>query len=144
MATYYDSSAVLEVLLIRPHHKEVMAYWDSDQERFSSILLEAETLVSLRRLSYQTNLAIDSPVMKGRFVELENYLQSMELQQVDEDILAILRQTPSLSNCRSLDALHLATAILFQQHLEEPLRICSLDQRLRQLAVALKFGVIPN
>jgi len=40
--------------------------------------------------------------------------------------------------------LHLATAILFRQNLDEPLELCALDERMRALAATLGFAVTPR
>ncbi|MBI4027956.1 MAG: hypothetical protein HY360_23430 [Verrucomicrobia bacterium] len=66
------------------------------------------------------------------------------MREVDRSVLDTLWKTTELAQCRTLDAIHLATAFLFQQQLDEPLRICSLDKRMREQALKLKFKVAPE
>jgi predicted nucleic acid-binding protein len=143
VATYYDSSAVLEVLLDGPHADAVATWWDEDTVRVTSILLEAECTIVLRRAAQRANLALEAPAVRRRLAALDAYLEAMIVRDVDRDVLDVARRTRSLAGCRSLDAMHLATALLFGQHAEEPLRICVLDQRLRRLASAHGFSIVP-
>jgi predicted nucleic acid-binding protein len=143
MATYFDSSAVLEVLLGGAQAERVAACWDQETDRVTSILLEAEAVTVLRRLQTAGRRKVSGIAVAARLAALDEYLRSMTIQEVDWDVLALLRKTPQLGGCRSLDALHLATAWLFQQHLSEPLNVCSLDADMRRLAEVLAFRVMP-
>lgn len=144
MATYYDSSALLAVLLGESERQKILKCWEADPQRLSSILLKAEVMASLRRASVQARLEWKSSIVKGRLSEFENYLRGITFRQIDDEVIEILNENIRFMDCRSLDALHLATACLFQQHLDEPLQICSLDQRMRQLAKTLKFKAVPE
>ena len=144
MPIYYDSSSLLAVLLGEASQRTIISIWESDSQRNASILLEAEAIVALRRVAGISGLTTDSPRLKARFQELETYLGGVVLREVDRSVINVLRNTPELANCRSSDALHLATALLFQQQLDEPLRICSLDKRMREQALKLKFKVVPE
>jgi len=143
VATYYDSSAILEVLLGGAQRRAVIRCWGADRLRVSSILLEAESLTVLRRVAFDAGLAPGAPAIKKRLDALDDYLGGLVVREVDWDVIEIMRNTAELGNCRSLDALHLGTAILIQQHLDEPLNICTLDRRMRQAASALGFPILP-
>lgn len=137
MATYYDSSALLEVALGGASARAVVACWDEDPVRVASVLLEAESLVVLRRAASRVR-------GKRRIGLLDELLAAIVVRDVDSEVLRVLRRAPSLSSCRSLDALHIATALFFRLHLDEPLRICVLDRRMRELATAHGFPVVPE
>ena len=68
----------------------------------------------------------------------------MIIREVDRDVLETLRRLPALETCRSLDALHLATAMLFQEHLDKRLKLCALDGRMRTAAKRLQLMVVPD
>ena len=143
VATYFDSSAVLEVLLGDCRSGEVIACWGSDTQRLSSILLEAECVTVLRRIERVGRAKRSSANVRRRFAALASYLPGMTIRQVDGDVLDVLRRLPGLSSCRSLDALHLATAMLFQQHTDVPLKICAFDDGMRNAAQQLNLVVVP-
>ena len=143
MATYYDSSAVLEVLLGGASDRAVVACWEDDPVRVTSVLLEAESVTVLRRAARLAKVEGEAPAVRRRLAALDQYLEAMIVHDVDREVLDIVRRTGSLADCRSLDALLLATALLLRQHLDEPLRMCVLDHRLRRLASAHGFPVLP-
>jgi predicted nucleic acid-binding protein len=143
VATYFDSSAVLEVLLGDTRSDRIIDCWADDGDRVSSILLEAECVTVLRRIEQEGRALRSSANTRKRLEALERYLAGVTIREVDSDVLAVLKQLPVLSSCRSLDAVHLATAMLFQQHLDEPLKLCALDERMRAAGAKLRLAVVP-
>jgi hypothetical protein len=74
---------------------------------------------------------------------LDEMLGSMILKPIDDEVMAYLRQDVRLAGCRTLDALHLATALLFQSHSEEPITLLTLDGRMQALARDVGLRVAP-
>ena len=144
MATYFDSSAVLEVLLGDARSDRIIDCWADDSDRVSSILLEAECVTVLRRIEQEGRALRSSANTRKRLGALERYLAGVTIREVDSDVLEVLKQLPVLSSCRSLDAIHLATAMLFQQHLDQPLKLCALDERMRAAGARLRLAVVPE
>lgn len=56
----------------------------------------------------------------------------------------LIHLTPALADCRTLDAIHVATALHFKPYGEDPLEVVTLDRRMKQLAVTLGFKVQPS
>jgi predicted nucleic acid-binding protein len=144
VATYFDSSAILEVLLEGESREAVAECWEDASARVTSTLLGIEAITVLRRAGTQLRRAPNSSLMRARFTALETFLDGMAIHDVNRDVLETLRLTPSLSDCRSLDAVHLATALLFQRHFDQPLAMCTLDQRMRRIAGAHHLTVGPQ
>jgi hypothetical protein len=63
------------------------------------------------------------------------------MKHIDETIESIIFHEPVLAECRSLDAIHLATAVFFQKYTSRPLLIATLDTRMRETAMKLGFKV---
>ena len=61
---------------------------------------------------------------------------------VEEQILERARQVFPLEPVRTLDAIHLATALVLREAVG-PLTLLSLDRRVRENAAALGFDVLP-
>jgi len=144
MATYYDSSAVLAILLRQPDAERCTREWEGETVRIASILLEAECLIVLRRIARLPGPEVKASFLKERAAALSSLMEEVSLEDVHRSILEVLRLAPPLVGSRTLDALHLATALFFQQSLGEPLRVCSLDQRMRKLAQELRLEVVPT
>lgn len=95
---YLDSSAFLKLILEEPESTVLMRWLESWPERTSSRLLWLEAVRAVRRHR------------PDGFENVRRLLSAIELVSVDDDILetAALLQPLTL---RSLDAIHLATAM---------------------------------
>lgn len=142
MPAYDDASFLLDGLLgsARPDHGRI---WDHDPIKFSSSLLEAECVTVLRRVA-ATRPSLEATEFLGIRLEwLDHCLASIHMVSLNNEVLRRLRTEPRLTNCRTRDAIHLATALLFQEQLDEPLTICTLDSRMRSTAHGLGFRIAP-
>ncbi len=143
MVCYYDSSIILAGILDQSPPGTLDSLWDGATVRLSSYLLRIECLVGLRRAGAFLRHDPGSTWVKERTEVLREYLLGVSCKFVDEDIEAIVRETPALSDCRALDAVHLATALYLNPHQEEPITVVTLDKRMRVLARKLGFPVAP-
>lgn len=143
MPAYFDSSILLAALLDQPGREILVPLWDNETARVSSILIEAECVTVLRRAA-----AIQPPDMAETFLSLrlkllDRYLDGVALIDLDGEIVRCLRKEPLLGGCRTLDAVHVATAMLVREQAQIPLTLCSQDARMREVATALGFPVAP-
>jgi predicted nucleic acid-binding protein len=147
MAGYYDSSLILAIVLGQGDRDALLRIWDDEDNRMSSVLLRPECVVSIRRLAGM-NAGTPADRRRARVEEnltvLEPYLRRLTYKALDDSVADLVRQDQRLAECRTLDAVHIATALWFQPHLDDPLRICSLDLRLRALARRLALPVRPE
>lgn len=144
MTGFYDSSILLSAVLEERKQIDHSAYWDTVDTRLASELLRIECVIAIRRAAIMQNLDPADEWASRRVEELANYFKSLTFKTIDDAIIGIIRDTPSLARCRTLDAIHLATAMYFQPHLDEPLFVCSFDRRLREAAVYQGCQVIPE
>ena len=142
MAGYFDSSFILAAVLGQHQTAGCSRIWAGEPVRVSSILLNSECLISLRRIAVSQGLC--AGWVQERMRACEPFLAAIVLKYVDQDVDDIIPREERLAGCRTLDAIHLATALHFQPHLDEPLRICSLDVRLRAVAFQVGFEVLPG
>ncbi len=68
----------------------------------------------------------------------------MVCKRLDDEIEEIVRGTSDLSDCRTLEAIHLVTALYFQPHHDEPINVVTLDRRMREVATRLGFTILPG
>lgn len=126
MATYLDSSAIVKLAVLEPESLALRQYLRRRQPLLSSALARTEVLRALLP-------AGDEAVARGRSV-----LQRLDLVRINDRILhaaGVLRP----QEVRSLDAIHLATAI----ELDEALRaLVTYDERLAAAATRLGFKVV--
>jgi predicted nucleic acid-binding protein len=137
---YAESSAVLAWLLGEPAVETVNAAFDQAEGVFASDL----TLVECHRVlvrAYVTGELGEMEALRRRTL-LEAVSAHWTFLKVDREILERARHRLPVEPVRTLDALHLASA-LAARSLVTNLTLLSLDQRVRDNGVALGFDVLP-
>lgn len=140
---YFDSSALLSVLLQETKAETTAALWNQFTRRVSSILLSAECSIGMRRHFTRNRLDPKSGWLEERLEFLTDALTTVQIMPVDGRILEIMKARVELADCKTLDALHLATALYFSTKGDEGLVVVSLDERMRQTAKKLKLEILP-
>ena len=109
MIAYVDSSVLLRVALGQAN---ALPQWHQIDRGISSALITTESLRTLDRLRVRTGLA-DAQVAIRRATIL-NLIGSLELVEIDAIVLDRAAQ-PMPTELGTLDAIHLATALLWQE-----------------------------
>ena len=124
---YLDSSALVKLVVFEPESAALREFLKGHAPRLSSGLAEVEVPRALRRAGY-------GAVEQRRAVAL---LARIALVDVDR---AILRTAAAIAptTLRSLDAIHLATAVSLGQDLAG---IITYDQRLAEAALSADLEV---
>lgn len=124
---YLDSSAILKIVVPEPESKALLQFLADWPNRISSELARTEVLRALRR----------ADVTAPQFRRGQKTLERIGLVPIESRILndaALLRPF----SLRSLDAIHLATALSLRQELGG---IISYDVRLSDAATGSKLSV---
>jgi predicted nucleic acid-binding protein len=108
--------------------------WLSADERLSSTLLRIECVIAIRLASLLQGGTADDAWVQERLGLLSDVLDELNFKPVDSSIEEIIRDTPALADCRTLDAIHVATALHFKTFAEGPFEFVTLDKRMKQLA----------
>lgn len=140
---YFDSSALLSVVLQEAKAETAANLWNQYILRVSSILLNAECWTGMRTYFARSGLDPTKGWLEERSEFLSGALATVQIAPVDGRILEILKERAELADCKTLDALHLATALHFSAKSDEGLIVVSLDERMRQTAKNLKLEVLP-
>jgi predicted nucleic acid-binding protein len=137
--SYFDSSMVLAILLEEAKKKEAYQYWQNSPIRVSSILLRIETVVSLRRTyEYYKNKLNDNWLIEKLKI-LEEYLNEVNYRIIGTKIEREIYLKKELSKCRSLDAIHIATALKFREMNNADIVIYTFDKTMHELAEHYRF-----
>lgn len=109
MIAYVDASVLLRVALAQP---DALPEWPRIRQGVASALVKTESLRTLDRLRLRAKLA-DAEVATRRATILR-LIASLELVEVDAVILDRAAQ-PMPTELGTLDAIHLATALLWKE-----------------------------
>jgi predicted nucleic acid-binding protein len=132
---YLDSSVALRVLLDQPARLPAWGRWE---RAFASELLGLEIRRALDRLRLRRLLeARDVAALLERTALIESAVDLVALTRT------VLRRAalPMASPVRTLDALHLATALMIQERTEVTLVFATHDRQQAAAARALGFAV---
>ena len=136
MIAYVDSSVVLRLVLGQPGK---LAQWKSVEAGVSSALVEVECLRTLDRFRLAHRLS-DRDHARRR-AAIYAILDELDLVEMTRPVLARASQ-PMPTSLGTLDAIHLATALLWQEQFDAPLTLATHDEELGRAARAFGLAVI--
>ena len=136
MIAYVDASVLLRVALGQP---DALPEWKRVQRGVASALVATESLRTLDRLRRRASLP-DAEIASRRAAILA-LIASLELVDVDAAVLDRAAQ-PMPTELGTLDAIHLATAILWKDMTREDLVMATHDHALAVAAEAHGFPVV--
>jgi predicted nucleic acid-binding protein len=139
-----DSSILLSILFAEPDAGEAREAWIAGEHRVGSVLLAAETLVVLRGAHAAARPARGPGWLVERERARATLLEEAHLIDVDADIIETIAVHRELSGCRTLDAIHLATAVTIRDAgFGSEVVLASLDRPMRRMARKLRFRLLP-
>jgi len=136
MIAYVDASVLLRVALRLP---DALPEWRQIQQGVSSALVMTESLRTLDRLRLRVDLA-DAAVAQRRATILQ-LIASLELVEIDSEVLDRAAQ-PMPTELGTLDAIHLATALLWKEMSRVNLVMATHDKALALGAQAHGLSVV--
>jgi predicted nucleic acid-binding protein len=133
---YVDASVLVRFALGQP---DALPEWRQIEQGISSALVTTESLRTLDRLRLRANLA-DAEVANRRATILA-IIASLELVDIDAAVLARAAQ-PMPTELGTLDAIHLATALLWKEMTRADLVMATHDGALALGAQAHGLPVV--
>ena len=131
---YLETSAFLTWLFDEPDASEVMSTVNTAELIVTSSLIEVETLRACNRALREK--LIDSHQHKVITESFKSQKKGWFVMNIDEEVVLRASRDFPIEPLRSLDALHLATALEYRK-LYPHCRVLSLDKRIRENAAAL-------
>lgn len=128
MIAYLDSSVVLRLVLGEPDR---LPEWKRIESGVASALVQLECLRTLDRLRLQNSLSVEETSLRREAVF--RMLEGVELVDITGEILDRAAQPFSVP-LGTLDALHLATALLWREARKQPLVMATHDGSLGMAA----------
>ena len=142
MLYYFDSSILLAILLDEKRKDMALDLWNEATVRVSSILLKLETITVLRRTFEHNKAKIESSWITRKINELNEYLEEVNFRIIDEDIENIIVLRKEIAKCKTLDAIHIATALEFSSLIPtSDLYLYTFDKNMSDLAKSFKFKI---
>ena len=124
MIAYVDASVLLRVAFAQPN---VLPEWPRIQRGIASALVMTESLRTLDRFRLRAKLA--DPEVAERRATILALVASLELVEIDPIVLERAAQ-PMPTELGTLDAIHLATALLWKEMTHVDLVMATHDRAL--------------
>ncbi|MGI8461939.1 MAG: PIN domain-containing protein [Solirubrobacterales bacterium] len=129
---YLDASAIAKLVLPEPESEALRAFLVGDEQRVSSVIVSVEVALAVRRARGPAELVEWS----------RRTLEPVDLRLVDEEVIGVAQRGAAI---RTLDAIHLATALTLREELSA---FIAYDRRLLRAATeagltALSPGLSP-
>ena len=136
MTTYLDSSVALRIVL---GARRALPKWQSLEHVVSSALIEVECLRTLDRLRLVENIGPQEIAVRRQAV----YDLVSRIDVIDVTAAVLTRASQPLPvSLRTLDAIHLASAMLWRETGQDEIEIASHDEALALAARAIGFSVV--
>ncbi|TGM57259.1 PIN domain-containing protein [Leptospira vanthielii] len=143
MVYYIETSIILSIILGDPFNDKAVNIWNSPSEKVSSILTLIEATIVLRRFFKNNKKNLSSQWLSKHEKLLKELLSECSLMKIDENIQSVIELKKEIADCRSLDGIHVATAIYLKDVLRSSnFAFYSFDKRVNE--VAGKFGLRPD
>ena len=136
---YFDSSALVKLVVDEPGSRDVATLWDAADAVVSSRVAHPEVRAALAAAHRDGRLDDAShDVAKRGWHTFHAALRMVELSERVEEDAGRLAEAHALSGC---DAVHLASAITLA---DAPLVIATWDRRLLRAARAIGLATMPS
>lgn len=136
MTAYLDTSALLRLVLREPGALEELRSYD---ELVSSELIAIESARTIDRLRLQGSLTAEEAAARSRLIS--EWLEAVDLVLVRPPVLSRASE-PMPMPLGTLDALHLATALIWRERIGPVHAIATHDTALGSAARAFGFDVV--
>ena len=138
--SYFDSSILLAIVLDEQKQEEAYKYWQNSM-RVSSILLKIETVIALRRVHENNKHKLTSDWLNKKVKLMDDFLASVNYMVINNKIEREIYSRKELAKCRSLDAIHIATALQFREITkDEEMNLYTFDKTMHSLAEHYEFN----
>jgi hypothetical protein len=138
MIHYIETSLVLSLILGDEFEDRARDIWNMPSNKVSSILTQIESTIVVRRIHSRNKKNLRSNWLSNKESELKEILNQISLLKVDESIQSIIDLKKGISDCRSLDGIHVASALyLKSEFTTKKFQFYSFDKKILEVAKSL-------
>lgn len=141
MALYIDTSFILNIVYSENGFEKNLEKINKSNHLFSSILIEIEAFRSLNYTFNQNKKYLENTWYQETHNFIETLISNINLKNIDSDIKNEFKKQKNISELKSLDAIHLSTAMYVKKLISEDLIFCTLDEKLKEVALKNNFKV---
>lgn len=134
MALYWDTSALVKLLVKESDNEEMKKNWESAGLHGTSCLSFIELESALAMKFRRGDLPKDQYAELREWIRRLSFSRRLTILPLSEITLKIAAEYPLKHELRSLNALHLASAVVWKEILNKPIRLVTADTNLLNAA----------
>ena len=128
MILYLDTSALVKRYFKEPHTSELLSLWKEADQIVTSSVAYAETLAALYRKKREVGLR--SRVFNKLVTLFHQDWEAFIRVEVNDDLNETIHSIATKHPLRGFDAIHLASAIITSERINDTFLFACFDQRL--------------
>lgn len=133
MPVYIDTSFFLSIVFEDTNYELSYESWIGDDYRFSSSLLEIESFINIHKVYRENRKVLNKRWLDESLTRQRELLTEINLKRIGSEVYEKIQKTEKLTFLKSLDSIHLSTALLITDSLKKKLTICAYDKILGKL-----------
>ncbi|RJR32474.1 MAG: PIN domain-containing protein [Desulfobacteraceae bacterium] len=132
MILYLDTSALVKRYFQEPYSDEIISKWRSATQIVTSFVAYAETMAAIYRKKREADLT--NALIRKITDQLHYDWESFIRVEVNGELDGYIRRAVEAHPLRGFDAIHLASAIVVRERLDEDFVFACFDERLARAA----------
>ncbi|EMY78782.1 PIN domain protein [Leptospira weilii serovar Ranarum str. ICFT] len=141
MPIYIDTSFFLSIIFEDTDYDRSYESWTRDNYRFSSNLIEIESFVNIHKIYRENRKVLGKGWLTEKLARQHDLLSEINLKRIGSEVYERIQKDEKLTFLKSLDAIHLSTALLIADVLKDRLTICTYDKNIRKIASDMNFNL---
>lgn len=142
MFSYIDTSLVLSILFEEDTLEESISLLNASKSKFSSTITIAECYNNLNKVKLMNPSQKIELWYSTKVKELEKILSIFNFKVYDKDIVNLIKTNINLSGSKTLDSIHLATAMYIKIKTDSEIKILSYDKKMNRIGKKMGLETI--
>lgn len=139
---YFDTSVILSLLFSDSNSERALELWEGNFARVSSRLLQIECWVNVHKYAALIPDKLRAQWKKNAGGWLQQIFSQFYFYEIDASITSEIAANPLYGQCRTLDAVHIASAGIFSRE-SDAFSLVTFDRRMQEAAAKAALKVIP-
>ena len=141
MIIYLDTSALVKKYFKEIGSKDLISKWKESESIVTSSVAYAETMAAFYRKKREVD--INKDLFETIIHSFHNDWESFILTEVNNDLNKIIDKMVATYPLRGVDAIHLSSAVIVHETINEDLLFVCFDQRLSTAAQSEGLTIFP-
>ncbi|AVQ13124.1 PIN domain protein [Leptospira santarosai] len=141
MPIYIDTSFFLSIVFEDTNYEQSYESWMKGEYKFSSNLIEIESFINIHKVYRENRKVLNKRWLDESLTRQKNLLSEINLKRMDPEVYEKIQKTEKLTFLKSLDSIHLSTALLIADSLKKRLTICAYDRNIRKISSDFNFDL---